>query len=666
MVPTGSAAQVQSPEIVVTGERQVRTREQTASSVAVYSSADIDAASGAHDVEQMLALVPNVALGSGGEGPTIRGQDTTGVLRDLPAFLGGTRPRTTMQVDGRTVTYNEFAFGVAPLWDVARIEVFRSPQTTTQGTNSIAGAIFVETADPTFHWEARARVSAGSERSRQASGVVSGPLIPEQVAARLSVDARHSVSSSVLTSAAAGIDPNREDYGQVRLKALVQPAPVPGLRVMATFALTRSQAPQIEGVRAPFELRRDPNATYGVFKTDVTSLTVRVEQRLTPALSITATGSWGDSFVRRFAPAGFGETQISAVDRSLELVSEWKPGPAIHITAGVHFSSNDLAQAIDLSAARLGRGQFSDRQQSLGLFGEATAEPFERFEITAGARYQKDDQVRSGVLGMGLLDSRLSYDGKFEAFLPKLSVNYRVGDESRIGVLVQRAYNPGGTTLSLSTLTADTFDAEWLWDYEAFARASLFGRKLTLLANVFNYQMRNAQRSLLRELQSPQGTVFFADTANAPSARSRGAELELVWKSTSHLTIQGGVGLLATRLTGALSTSDPLYRKEFQRSPHASASIAAIWRPAEHLMLSSQMRYHSHYFSDDSNDPARRIGPAAAVDARAEWSNGMFRLFGYLRNVFDTFALTYLFTPASHLATASEPREFGLGIEAQF
>src|SRR4029078_8691088 len=91
------------------------------------------------------------------EGPTIRGQDTTGPTRDLPAFLGGTRPRTTLIVDGRAVRFHEVVLCTSPLWDVERIEVFRTPQTTTQGRNSIAGAIFVTTNHPTHDWEARGR-----------------------------------------------------------------------------------------------------------------------------------------------------------------------------------------------------------------------------------------------------------------------------------------------------------------------------------------------------------------------------------------------------------------------------------------------------------------------------------------------------------------------------
>ncbi len=132
-------------EIVVTGERISRSTHNTASSVAVETAETIDAEANPDRIEQLLQAIPNVQLGSGGEGPTIRGQDSTGVVRDLPAFLSGTRPRTTIRIDGRSATYYELAFGLTSVWDVGRVEVFRSPQTMTQGRNSIGGAIFVET-----------------------------------------------------------------------------------------------------------------------------------------------------------------------------------------------------------------------------------------------------------------------------------------------------------------------------------------------------------------------------------------------------------------------------------------------------------------------------------------------------------------------------------------
>ena len=651
--------------IIVTGERQHRTVEETSSSVAVFTRGDVEARS-ADRLDQLLANVPNVQLGSGGEGPTIRGQDSSGVLRDLPAFLGGTRPRATLQVDGRAVGYNELVFGTAPLWDVAQIEVFRSPQTTTQGRNSIAGAIFIQTVDPTFAWEGRGRALAGTNFTRQFSGSISGPLVEDQLAFRASADMRRGRSSSELTTTAAGIDPNRDVYDLFRLKLMATPSAVQGLRLVATVARTASQAPQIEGIRPPYARRQDPQATYGIFKTGVTSATVRGEQTFSPRLNLTATASLGGSEIRRFAPAGFGETRIAGNDRSFEFVSNWRPVEGLRIIGGVHALDNELDQYIDLSAARLGRGTFNDHQSSLGVFGEAEWEILPRVTLTGGGRYQRDQQTRSGKLAIGAREVPLAYRGVFEEFLPKVSLAYGAGEGGRVGFMVQRSYNPGGATLNLATFAPDTFGAETMWAYEAFGRMSRGGGRLTVSGNLFHYAIRNAQRTLLRELITPGGVVLFVETANAPRAHARGSELAVGWRPNARLALDAALGLLDTKLTQTLSASDSLRGKEFQRSPHVTASVAIKWQPAAAITLSAQWRHGSGYFSDDANTPGRRISSASTADARIEWVYGSLNVFAYARNLFDKFYLTYRFASGDGLATAGDPRELGIGVEARF
>jgi outer membrane receptor protein involved in Fe transport len=57
------------------------------------------------------------------------------------------------------------------------------------------------------------------------------------------------------------------------------------------------------------------------------------------------------------------------------------------------------------------------------------------------------------------------------------------------------------------------------------------------------------------------------------------------------------------------------------------------------------------------------------VDARAAWTVGRMTLFGYVRNILDTFRLQFLSDPRTEpnvLATAHDPREIGLGLEMQF
>ena len=667
MLADAAAAQPAAPQgdgrqIIVTGERVKRSLKDTASSVELVTKSDIEAAS-ADRVEQVLELIPNVQISSAGEGPTIRGQDTTGATRDLPAFRGGTRPRTTLIVDGRAVSFTEFVFGSSPLWDVDRIEVFRTPQTTTQGRNSIAGAIFVSTAEPSFAPEYRARAILGEAHTRELSAAASGPLAGGQLAWRLSGDYRFSHPSSRIADTLSGADPNRDVYGLLRFKLLAIPAALPGSRIDLGFSHTQSKSPQIEGVRPPFRERRDPLDGYGTFHTNVDAATARFAYQPDKTLDLSAVFTGGNSHARRFAPPGLGETDIRSHDWSGEAVANWSPAEPLRVTVGLSHYHSSLHQAIDLSQLS-GEGLFRDRQDSSGLFGEANWTFLPNTVLTAGLRYQRDKQVRIGALATRSGGIPLDYDRSFDALLPKVSLAHDFSPQVRVGLLVQRAYNPGGTTLRFDTGEADNFEAEKLWDYELFARASLMGDALKLSANLFYYDQRDAQRAQPIAIVAPTGAVVtFADLFNVPKARSYGLETSVDWRVSRRFSARASLGLLRTRIVdaGAASAFDG---KQFQRSPRLSASAAIDWRPLERLRLSAQLRHNSGYFSDDLETASRRISGWTKLDARAEWQSGKFRLFGYARNLFDNFYLTYAFNPS--LATAGDPRELGVGIEAAF
>jgi iron complex outermembrane recepter protein len=668
MITTQS--EVERPnEIVVTGERVPRSTHDTASSVAIETEETIEAQAGPDRIEQLLQAIPNVQLGSGGEGPVIRGQDSTGVVRDLPAFLSGTRPRTTIRVDGRSATYYELAFGLTSVWDVGRVAVFRSPQTTTQGRNSIGGAIFVETNEPTFDWEGRVRLIAGDYSTRQAAGVVSGPLADDELAFRLSGDVRRSRTSSLITNAAGGVDPNRDDSEFIRLKLKASPNAMPDTGFSLAYSHGRSLMPQIEGVREPFEDRRDPIATYGIFAITVDSLTGRFVYQPSGGVEARATLSYGKARVRRHAPMGLGEAQIDAVDVSVEPIIAWRSANGLNLTGGMNYTRSTLDQSIDLTAFPMvrGTGVFADVQNSIGLFGEGSMPLSSTLTLTAGLRYQYDRQVRQGALTGNVLSLPLNYDRTFTAWLPKVSLAWDVSPDLRIGVLAQLASNPGGVNLNTARARTETFDAERLWAFELFGRARFAGGKLQVSANAFRYEMFDAQRTQTIYTFPPSGPpVSSAQVDNAPRAWSMGLEVELDWRPSPRFHLRSGIGLLNTRITRTLDPADLMLGKQFQRSPHFSGSASIVWTPAEPLTLSAQVRHTGGYFSDDLETTVRRIAPSTTVDARAAWIWGGATIFAYVRNLFDEFHLTYRFDPGTGLATAGDPREFGLGIEGRF
>jgi iron complex outermembrane recepter protein len=667
MNPTPAAQLEPLEEIVVTGERIARTLGETASSVAVTTAPMLEAAAAPDRLEQILAMVPNVQLGSGGEGATIRGQDSTGVLRELPAFLGGTRPRATLTIDGRSASYNEYAFGLASIWDVERIEVFRSPQTTTQGRNSIAGAIFIETRDPSFEWERSLRVLEGNYATRQVSGALSGPIVDKQLAFRLSGDVRRSRTSSRITSRAIGADANRDEFDLLRFKLSAAPKALSDSTFELTYSHVHSEMPQIEGIEQPFRERRNPNAGYGIFGIQVDSLTGVFEHKTSERLALKATASVGDSDIRRFAPAGLGENEVRGRDHSFEALLDWTPRKAVRLTGGVHYLGSSLSQTTDLTAALLGRGTFADRQHSVGVFGETNLVLAPKLTLTAGLRYQWDEQRRQGGLDGAGAPIRLDFDRSFDAWLPKASLAYDLTENGRIGLLAQRAYNPGGVSINLTRRAAIEFEAETLWDYEAFVRATLLDNKLSIRANVFHYDMVDSQRSLIREFVLVGGQVArFQEISNAPRARSQGLEAQVDWRVNRRLSVGAALGVLATKITATPTPSDPMLGNQFQRAPRLSAAASIDWRPLAPLRLSAQLRYHSSYFSDDAETALLRIGGSTTLDAKASYRRGPFTVFGYVRNVFDKFHLTSLGVPLGRTATAGDPREFGLGLEVRY
>ncbi len=654
-----AAAAAAGPDIVVTGERHARSKQQTASSVVVYTPDQIDRLGAADRLDTLLALTPNVQTGSGGEAPTIRGQDSTGVIRDLPAFLGGTKPRTTLQVDGRPADYFEFIFGLNSLWDVDKVEIFRSPQTVTQGRNAIAGAIFVTTRDPADRPEARARAILSDAHRRQLSASASTSLV-DGLSARLAFDWGRVRPSSDLAHLQVGASPDIDKQELARLSVKAEPSH--SLTLRSTLTRSHSQAPQFVGIRAPFRERKDPNATYGVFGTWVTAGTFRADWRISPRVDSGTTVTLTKARFRRFAPPGLGQAKVRKSTGTIEQVLRWKASDTVEGLAGLHVLDERTDQVIDISALS-GIGMFDDHQTSFGLFGEVDWKPVPTLELQVAGRLQRDRQDRSGAIRGARTNASLDYRGRFDAFLPKVSFSWTPEPTLTLGAMVQKASNPGGSTLLLNGVV-DRYDAESLWDAEIFGRGRNTRSTLHWSINLFDQRFRNAQRTLRSEVPSPSGPVTISELANAPRARARGAEAELQWRASPSLSLNVGVGLLWTRLTRTLLPSDPIRGNQFQRAPHMSVAAGADWRPVPRLTLSATVRGTSGYFSDDLNTPSLRIGSGALAEAKLRYDAGPASVGIYARNLFDRYAINFYQNPT--LATAPDPREVGIGIASSF
>lgn len=132
--PAAGEGDTPLPAIIVTGEKAERSLAGTASSVRVFGSSELAENPGARNTQELLANTPNVtASGVQNLAPAVRGVDGTGPAQGADAFLGGTRPRLNVTIDGRTATYNEVIFGDLGLWDVQQVEVFAGRRVCSRG-----------------------------------------------------------------------------------------------------------------------------------------------------------------------------------------------------------------------------------------------------------------------------------------------------------------------------------------------------------------------------------------------------------------------------------------------------------------------------------------------------------------------------------------------------
>lgn len=167
-------------EIVVTAQKRVESLAEVPVAVSVVSGETLDRAQvrDVIDLQQLTpSLVINASTGSTNSILSIRGIGTAGNNTGLEQSVG-------VFIDG--VYRGRVGSAMSDLVDVEQIEVLRGPQSTLFGKNTSAGVISITTKKPDYEFGGIAEVAAGDFGMTQFRGSVTGPLISDAMAFRLS------------------------------------------------------------------------------------------------------------------------------------------------------------------------------------------------------------------------------------------------------------------------------------------------------------------------------------------------------------------------------------------------------------------------------------------------------------------------------------------------
>lgn len=652
-------------EITVTGEKFERSQSSTASSTSVVTAEQLKREPNLLSATQLLKRDVNILdTGLGNDLPTVRGVDGSGPAVGAVAFFAGSRPRLNMQIDGRTSSYNELAFGTKSLWDMKQVEIYRGAQSYAQGRNAIAGAVVMTSNDPTQEWEGAAKLNMGNHRLVQTAALISGPVVKDELAFRLSVDHQQRETAVDLPHYDPVGNPRWFKATNTRAKLLWTPSALPDLYSRLTFNHFNAQAPQSETELQPNSPRYTPERP--VFQTRSASTIWDIGYQLSEHWK------WENKLVythfihdrkttspfntalppnRRGVPARVDGNEFQ-IEPIVKYESEKYRG-----LFGLFYFNAKQDESVTMLNGRIARTpittNFNDKTKTKAAFGEITFTPDIPFELTLSARYEQEHHQRKGKSAM----FSINRDKKYNVFLPKADIAWKINDDQHLGFKVGKGYNPGGAGVTFGApYISYEYDAEYVWNYELYHRWTSADKHLRINSNLFYNDYKDMQLPFILGPNS-------IEIRNADKVVTYGAEINTEWQATEKLALNAGIGMLKTDIKRYPNSG--IEGNKLARAPSFSGKLGANYRLLDHLEIGTNYSYNSSYYSTADNLANGKVGHYDQLDVYLAYDFKHARITLYADNVLNS-RKDILLVPRSGDITRQPERQIGLSTELRF
>jgi iron complex outermembrane receptor protein len=686
-------------KVVITAEKRETRLLETPLAVAAITTKQIER-QGIDSLESVQAVTPNLTFGQFSNFSLVS-------LRGIGTDFGtiSAEPSVATFQDG--VYLGASSAQTIPSFDLLRIEVLRGPQGTLYGRNSTGGAINFITRDPSFTDEANAAVIIGDYGRFAADAGVSGPLGPEDtVAGRLSMryDTRDGYRHNDFTNA----DADDLDSRSAATSVLIRPDQDNSVMLRADYTNRDTSQPYQRiadslGFNTLFGGSFTPNAGEGThFRNDVptatnaevwgASATGNFDFGGTLLRSITAyrvgnlsstedwDGSDGDILAVGDADTSKQWTQeFNLFGSAFEGSVDWLLGAFYYDSKGTTFF--DLTGGVInafFGATSLTFDATQDSESVAG-FGQATYHVTDRFNVTGGLRYTRDEKtMQQGIIVNHVIDTcGATTTDSWNALTGTVSADYHLTEDSIVYGRLARGFKAGGINAGGC---ADTFDPEYVDALEAGVRGTFLDRALSGAITVFHYDYKDIQF-----------TTFGATAAtidNVGGAKVDGVELEFKYRPAGldGLHVDGSVSYLHSEYGDEL-VMDPFLTGPYQiggnqlvRAPEWRGNLGVEYEfelsPSAALTLRAETSYSDEYFHDIFNGKAAlqsetREPSYTISNLRLIWeqSDPDFEVQLFVNNIEDEQYAYRRFVGSSFggiTGQFSPPRTFGVRLSTHF
>lgn len=642
------------PDIVVTAQRKEQGLQKVPVAVQVIDGRALQQ-QGVPDLERLSSSLPAVTVrrSANSQRIVIRGVGS-GTNRGFEQSVG-------TFVDG--VYYSQGQQIRPKLFDLARVEVLKGPQSILFGANVTAGAFNIVTNDPTDHLSGSANLIVGQRHEFEESGAISGPLT-DDLAVRVA-GYKRDYDGDVYNVQTAEHAQHEDNFGG-RVVLRYKPAGPLSIRASYEHQELRLRGNSIElfydpsvaaaytarlgmpgvldyksfgGVLTSYKTVPDGQA-HDSLNTDTAS--VRADYNAGPFVITSESAfthfKWDNVAEFSYSPEQQLGAEVTQNFRqfSQEFRADGKVSDWLEVIGGAYYHHQDLRNFVVTESVPLNATATSPATQNTdywAVFGQATGHLTEQLRFTGGLRYDgltkdvHDSLVysRPGVSLFGGVAHDLTAR-RHENHLSWLGrVEYEVGTGVLTYATASRGYKSGGfdingygTSNGATPSATFAFAPERATNYEAGVKARLFNNHATLNINAYHLEYDNLQVSQL------VGAAFSVGNANA---RSNGFEIDYRQAVTHELTLSGTYAYNDFKFTsypGApcnqrqtnrlapgcnLTTrTQDLTGQTGEFAPKSSASVNVDWRSAVadkiDLLLNANPIFSSSYYTQiglDSN-----------------------------------------------------------------
>jgi iron complex outermembrane receptor protein len=675
------------PTVTVTAEKVPENVQDVPASVTAVSKDTLDSAA-VHYVGDAAIFAPNVLI-----------TDWSARKLSNARFRGigssPNNPGVTTYIDG--VPQLNGNSSSLELIDVNQIEFVRGPQGALYGRNTLGGLInIVSTAPSRDQWTGSAIGPFGNFNAGDVRLTASGPVVADKlsVGVGLGYSGRDGFTKNDVTGHA--IDTRSAFFGKGQL--LWTPTAEWQARVILTGERARDGdygLMDLAALRAnPFHASRDYE---GFTHRDIVAPTFLVSHSGSTVDVSTVTGFvWWKT--EDFTDLDYTARPLITRDnneRDLQFTEEVRLTPARNVArpltdqidvkwqAGVfiftqryqqdavnNFSPFVLSQFLPFAVSQHSP-QSSLDDNGVGTYGQGTLTFAKKFDATFGVRVDRED--KSANLNVFYAPaiaapSAVNASKDFSDVSPQVTGTYHIAAGNVLYITAARGFKAGGFN-SASPAGSEAYGPEHSWNYEAGAKTSWLGNRLTADGAVFVIDWRDLQLNVPNPAVPAQFYI-----SNVGSARSKGVELSLLARPIPALDVFGSVGYTDAHFgAGTLSSGVPVGGNWLPTTPEYTANIGATYSHNVRQGIAAYGRFDVAFTGSYKYNDTNTVGQDAYSLANVRAGVRGKRAFGelWMKNAFDTKYIPVAFAygslaPSGFLGEMGAPRTYGVRVGLTF